>query len=121
MAACKHDDVLREIERLHFAGDSIETSAYIASLNEDVKSDQLVTIWAATHYVGVGHLAKAAKILESSNYRVRAQRNEDLLDENVAVLALLHAMIGIYRDSEWSRSLDLVKTIEDIYLHQKRR
>ena len=120
MAAFKHDDVLREIERLHFGGDAIKTSAYIASLGDDVRSDQLVTIWAATHYVGVGHLAKAARILESCNYRVRAQRNEDLLDEKVAVLALLHAVIGIYRDSEWSRALDLVNVIEDIYLHQKR-
>ena len=115
MAACKHDDVLREIERLHFAGDAIKTSAYITSLSDDIKSDQLVTIWAATHYVGVGHLAKAAKILEPFGHRVRALRNEDLLDENVAVFALLHAVIGIYRDSEWSRALDLVKTIEDIY------
>ena len=120
MAARKYDDVLREIERLHCAGDFIKTSSYIASLSDDVKSDQLVTIWAANHYVGVGHLAKATKILEPLKYLVVAQRYEDLLDENMVVLVLLHAVIGIYRDSEWSRALDLVKSIDDIYVNRKR-
>ena len=77
-------------------------------------------IWAANYYVGVGHLAKAAKILESFNYLVLVPRDEDLLDENMAVLALLLAVIGIHRDSEWNRALDLAKTKDDIYVHRKR-
>ena len=120
MAAYEYDHVLREIERLHCAGDFIKTSKYIASISDDAKSDQLVAIWAANHYVGIGHLAKAAKILEAFNYLLLAQPDQVFLDENMAVLALLHAVIGIYRDSEWRKALDLVQTIDDIYVHQKR-
>ena len=93
MSGSAYEVILREIERLHLVGDFTKVSEYISSLNDQVKHNQSVIIWAANHYVIVGHLAKAAKILNASNYAVLIERDGALLDENVAVLALLHARL----------------------------
>lgn len=45
--------------------------------------------------------------------------DDALLDEQVAVLALMNAYVSMYRDHKWEEALALTECIDDIYVHGK--
>ena len=113
------DEVVQRLRVLQLAGDFTKTREYILSLDENTKKSPFVIINVANHFADIGHLAAAARWLDLSDFHNRILEGDALLDEQVAVLALMNAYISMYRDYEWEEALALANRVDDIYLHKK--
>ena len=119
MSPASDHDVVQRLRELQLAGDFTKIKDYIASLDEESKKDLFFIICLANHYADIGHFAAAAKWLDLSEYHNLILMDDALLDEQVAVLALINAYVSMYRDHKWEEALALTNRIDEIYVHGK--
>lgn len=113
------DEVVQRLRELQLAGDFTKTRDYILSLDEDTKKSPFVIVNVANHFADIGHFAAAARWLNLSGFHNLILEDDALLDEQVAVLALMNAYVSMYRDYRWDEALALANRVDDIYVHRK--
>ncbi len=115
--AAKADEAEQTIYSLMWKLDPVQTHEYISSLGGALKAEPVVAIASVLAYMETQDYRRAAEVVNAIHLDKLCGEDGWILQEDIASLALLSAVIESYRTLQFNKLLAVLREVEDVYIN----